>query len=120
MFNKTGKDFLEIINTFKRKNVIVENAPKRNIPASIKETYNLLIKGYTLPDIASLRKMSEAIISMQIETIIEYEPSVDISKLFSGKLLEKIMNEIKKGYADMKELRKRLPIEAGYPYIRIF
>ena len=119
MFNKTGKDFLEIINIYMKEKVIEKNTPKRDIPPSIKETYNLLIKGYSLPAIASLRKMSEAIISMQIETIIEYEPSVDITKLFAGKLLEKIMNEIRKGYSDIKDLRKRLPIEAGYPYIRI-
>jgi len=63
--------------------------------------------------------MSDAVISMQIETIVEYEPSVDISKLFEGKLLETILNEIRKGYTDMKELRERLPREASYPYIRI-
>ena len=56
---------------------------------------------------------------MQIETIIEYEPSVDITNLFEKKLLEKILNEIKKGYNDMKDLRERLPYNAGYPYIRI-
>jgi ATP-dependent DNA helicase RecQ len=119
MFNKTGKDFLEIINIYRKEKVVVENAPKRNIPPSIKETYNLLIKGYSLPAIASLRKMSDAVISMQIETIVEYEPSVDITKLFEGTLLATIMNEIKKGYSDMKDLRERLPREAGYPYIRI-
>ena len=119
MFNKTGNDFLEIINIYRKEKVIVKNAPKREIPPSIKETYNLLIKGYTLPAIASIRKMSDAVISMQIETIVEYEPSVDITKLFGGKLLETIMNEIRKGYTDMKDLRERLPREAGYPYIRI-
>ena len=109
MFNKTGKDFLEIINTYRKERVTVKTSPKRDIPPSIKETYNLLIKGYSLPAIASLRKMSDAVISMQIETIIEYEPSVDITKLFEGPLLETIMNEIKKGYSDMKDLRERLP-----------
>jgi ATP-dependent DNA helicase RecQ len=119
MFNKTGKDFLEIINIYRKEKVIEKNTPKKDIPPSIKETYNLLIKGYSLPAIASLRKMSDAVISMQIETIVEYEPSVDISKLFEGTLLETIMNEIRKGYSDMKNLRERLPREAGYPYIRI-
>ena len=119
MFNKTGKDFLEIINIYRKEKVIEKNTPKKDIPPSIKETYNLLIKGYSLPAIASLRKMSDAVISMQIETIVEYEPSVDISKLFEGTLLETIMNEIRRGYSDMKNLRERLPREAGYPYIRI-
>jgi ATP-dependent DNA helicase RecQ len=119
MFNKTGKDFLEIINSYRKEKVTVKTESKRDIPHSIKETYNLLIKGYSLTAIASLRKMSDAVISMQIETIIEYEPSVDITKLFEGPLLETIMNEIKKGYSDMKDLRGRLPEEAGYPFIRI-
>jgi predicted transcriptional regulator len=119
MFNKAGKDFLEIIELFNREKPVVKAAPIRNIPPSIKETYNLLIKGYALPAIASLRKMSDAVISMQIETIIEYEPSVDITKLYEGDLLETILNEISKGYTEMKELRERLPKEAGYPYIRI-
>ncbi|MDR3666916.1 MAG: HRDC domain-containing protein, partial [Ignavibacteriaceae bacterium] len=119
MFNKTGKDFLEIINSLRKVKVVVQSSPKREIPASIKETYNLLIKGYSLSAIASLRKMSDAVISMQIETIIEYEPTVDIAKLFDGKMLETIMSEIRKGYSDIKELRERLPREAGYAYIRI-
>jgi ATP-dependent DNA helicase RecQ len=119
MFNKTGKDFLEVIKIFDKEKAVVKTTPKRNIPPSIIETYNLLIKGYTLTAIASLRKMSEAVISMQIATIIEYEPSVDITKLYEGKMLDTIMTEIRKGYSDMKELRARLPIMAGYPFIRI-
>ncbi|MDR3669165.1 MAG: helicase-related protein, partial [Ignavibacteriaceae bacterium] len=119
MFNKTGKDFLEIINSLRKEKVVVQSAPRREIPASIKETYNLLIKGYSLSAIASLRKMSDAVISMQIETIIEYEPTVDIAKLFDGKMWETIMSEIKKGFTDIRELRERLPRDAGYAYIRI-
>jgi ATP-dependent DNA helicase RecQ len=119
MFNKTGNDFLEIINAFRKEKVVIKSELKKEIPPSIKETYNLLIKGYSLSAIASLRKMSDAVISMQVETIIEYEPSVDITKLFVGSLMETIMNEIKKGYTDMKELRERLPGDAGYPFIRI-
>jgi ATP-dependent DNA helicase RecQ len=119
MFNKTGKDFLEVIKIFDKEKAVVKTTPKRNIPPSIIETYNLLINGYTLTAIASLRKMSEAVISMQIATIIEYEPSVDITKLYEGKMLDTIMTEIRKGYSDMKELRARLPIMAGYPFIRI-
>jgi ATP-dependent DNA helicase RecQ len=119
MFNKTGNDFLEIINAFLQEKSVKKNVGKKEIPSSIKETYNLLIKGYSMPDIASLRKMPDAVISMQIETIIEYEPSVDITKLFEKALMDLIMDEIKKGNTDMKELRGRLPKEAGYPVIRI-
>jgi len=121
MFNKIGVEFLEVLNTYMDSKIISGNvhAVKKEIPPSIKETYNLLIKGYSLSAIASLRKMSDSVISMQIETIVEYEPTVDISRLFDKTLLETIMDEIRKGFMDLKDLKERLPHEAGYPLIRI-
>jgi len=121
MFNKIGVEFLEVLYTYMDEKRNPENISviKKDIPPSIKETYNLLIKGYSLSAIASLRKMSDSVISMQIETIIEYEPAVDITRLFDKTLLESIMAEIQKGFMDLKDLKTRLPHEAGYPLIRI-
>jgi ATP-dependent DNA helicase RecQ len=121
MFNKLGKGLLEIVNEFlnRKEQINISEAEARTIPQNIKETNNLLLKGYTLKDIASLRKLSEAVISMQIETILEYEPSTDTTQLFEGNSIELILNEIKNGYADLKELKKRLPQEITYPMIRI-
>ena len=82
MFNKIGREFLDGIESFKKKNTEVkQNASlltkeNREMPQNIKETYILLKKGYPLNSIASLRNLSEAVISMQIETIIEYEPGI--------------------------------------------
>jgi hypothetical protein len=56
---------------------------------------------------------------MQIETILEYEPSTDINHLFGGNSFELIIKEIKNGFIDLKELKKRLPDEITYPMIRI-
>ncbi len=117
MFNKIGKEFLEVLNTGTERQK--KSGPVEKIPPNIKETFNLLKKGYGLKDIASLRKLSGAVISMQIESIIEYEPSVNISHLFEKNQLEMIINELKKGFDDLKELKKRLPDEITYPLIRI-
>jgi len=73
-----------------------------------------------LKDIASLRKLSEAVISMQIETIIEYEPSIDISHLVKDEIVEKLRVPVKNGIKDLKSLKRLFP-EGGvsYPEIRI-
>jgi ATP-dependent DNA helicase RecQ len=115
MFNKIGEDFLEIINSFS----FEAGSSKKEIPPNLKETYLLLKKGYHLAEIASTRKLSEAVISMQIETIIEFEPGVDINKLFQNLDLTYILDEIKKGFTDLKSLKERLNIEVSFPLLRI-
>ena len=121
MFNKLGIDLQEIINEFvKRKDI--QEKPKsesRAIPQNIKETYNLLTQGYSLADIASLRQLSEAVISMQIETILEYEPSVDVIHLYVNDSFNLVMKEIEKEFVDLKDLKQRLPEEVSFPLIRI-
>jgi len=119
MFNKAGKEFLETIHTFSEKPVNKITEIKGEVPNNIKETLSLLKKGYTLQDIASLRKLSEAVISMQVETIIEYQPDTDVQHLFEKEHFAIITNEIKKGFSDLKDLKKRLPDKIGYPLLRI-
>ena len=96
-----------------------QNSDAKKIPTSIKETYELLRKGFSLKDISSLRKLSEEVISMQIETILEYDPNIEIINLFDVKLKEMIESEMNKGYSDLKELKSRLPSYATYAMIRI-
>ncbi len=120
MFNKIGEDFLEIIRNYKDEpKSSLTSAQERIIPANIQETYSLLKKGYTLKDISQLRKISEAIISMQIESIIEYEPEINIEHLFNLNELKKIKSEIEKGYDDLKDLKLRLENSITYPMLRI-
>ncbi len=123
MFNKIGKEFLEGIKNFKQKNGhgtdTIQKKENKELPQNIKETYILLKKGYPLNSIASLRNLSEAVISMQIETIIEYEPDINIKNLIGEKDINKINSEIEKGFTDLKDLKKRLPEEISYPLIRI-
>ena len=117
MFNKIGNDFLEAITRYSENEVNTEN--KIDIPQNIKETFNLLKKKYTLKEIAQLRKLSEPVISMQIETILEYYPDSQIDFLFEPESYNRIKEEIKKGYSSLKELKKRLPSNITYAQIRI-
>ena len=121
MFNKIGEEFLEAINNFdnEKNNAPAKQTTSGNLPANIRETYSLLKKGYRLKEMAQLRKVSESIISMQIETILEFDPEINIVHLFNSNELKKINSEIEKGYDDLKGLKERLDNSVSYPMLRI-
>ena len=56
---------------------------------------------------------------MQVETIIEYEPGVNISSLIDKDDLQLITEEIKNGSTSLKELKEKLPAKITFPQIRI-
>jgi len=117
MMNKVGDEFLEVINSY---SVLSEQSGNnREIPANIKETYNLLQKKYSLKEIAQLRKLSEPVISMQVETILEYDKSCDVNYLFDKDNYELITGEIRKGFSSLKDLKERLPSKITFAQIRI-
>ncbi len=119
MYNKIGEDFLKIINNYKTKRNKTITTGRKEMPSNIQETYKLIKQGYRLPEIISLRKTDEAIISMQIETIIEYEPEIDLKNILDEQTFDNIKSESLKGYKDLRELKKRLPQEYSYGIIRI-
>jgi ATP-dependent DNA helicase RecQ len=119
MFNKVGNDFLELINSYDTGKVTSKAAAEIIIPQNILETYNLLQKKYSLQEIAKLRKLNEAVISMQIETIIGYLPDTDISSIISKDKMNLISDNFKKGKKGLKELKDALPKDFSYPEIRI-
>jgi ATP-dependent DNA helicase RecQ len=120
MFNKVGNDFLEIINSLEQKESKSKTQIKeRELPQNIVETKKLLQNKYTLKEIAETRKLSEAVISMQIETIVEFQPDIEISSLIREEILQTILNEASKGFDNLKELKERLPSKITYPEIRI-
>ena len=120
MFSKMGEEILEAVNEFLSDSTEkLESEQNKNIPQNILETFHLLEKGYSLKDIASLRKLAEPVISMQIETIIEFQPDINISHLFQNGILEMIKSEVEQGYTNIKELKERLPKEISYSLIRI-
>jgi ATP-dependent DNA helicase RecQ len=120
MFNKLGNDFLEIIKAYKPTELQrQETKITRELPQNIVETKKLIQKKYTLKEIAETRKLSEAVISMQVETIVEFEPHIDISSLIKKETLQAILEEAEKGFENLKELKERLPSRINYPEIRI-
>jgi len=56
---------------------------------------------------------------MQIESLFEYFPKLDISSIIKKHELELIEKEIKKGIDDIKELKQLLPPFFSYGKIRI-
>jgi ATP-dependent DNA helicase RecQ len=119
MFNKVGNDFLEAINSKGTSSISKTETTAAIIPQNIIETYNLLQKKYSLQEIAKLRKLNEAVISMQIETIIGYLPETDISSIISKEKMEIIIENFRKGIKGLKELKEVLPKDFTYPQIRI-
>ncbi|MBK7630431.1 MAG: RecQ family ATP-dependent DNA helicase [Ignavibacteriales bacterium] len=119
MFNKVGNDFLEVINSFGSVNVDKKGMAAIIIPQNIIETHNLLQKKYSLQEIAKLRKLNEAVISMQIETIISYLPETNISSIITTDKLNLITEKYRKGITGLKELKEVLPKDLSYPQIRI-
>ena len=120
MFNKIGNDFLEIINSFKPGQILkMSTKNSKELPLNIVETKKLLQKKYTLKEIAETRKLSEAVISMQVETIIEFEPLIDTSSLIKKETVQTILEEAEKGFENLKDIKERLPSKITYPEIRI-
>jgi len=119
MFNKLGNDFLEILTNFEPDDVKKEMNTKSGLPPNIIETKKLVEKKYTLKEIAETIKLSEAVISMQIETLVEYNPDIDLSSLIKKEILTMIIEEASKHYDNLRELKERLPARITYPEIRI-
>jgi ATP-dependent DNA helicase RecQ len=120
MFNKIGNDFLEIINDFIKNDPVKTAGKEENtLPKNIYKTYELLLRKYSLQSISELRKLSEAVISMQIETILEYKPETDIGFLFEDEIFEMIKKQVETGYGNLKDLKEKLPTSVPYSLIRI-
>ncbi|MBU2493672.1 MAG: RecQ family ATP-dependent DNA helicase [Bacteroidetes bacterium] len=115
LFNKIGEEFIEIIKEESDKTKIGE----KHVPDNIVKTLELINKKYSLSDICSLTKLPEAVLSMQIETILEYYPDTNILSLIPKNELELIKSEINNGITDLKELKNMLPNSISYGKIRI-
>jgi len=122
MYTKLGNAFLEIIEGFETSDeTLFSELPsnRKSLPSSITETYQLVQKGFTLMEIAKTRKLAEPVISMQVETILEYFPETDISSLLPDELYQQIAAQAQKGFTTLKELKKRLPEFISYAALRV-
>lgn len=124
MYNKIGDDFVKTINSFLDKysktndNDLDFSVTAGGIPANLSETLHLIKKGYSLSEIAKTRKIDEAVISLQVETILEVIPNLDLSRLIDNNSFIKIQSEYKKGNKQMKDIKKVFP-ELSYAEIRV-
>ncbi len=120
MFNKIGEDILEVIHEFKLTNrELFEKNDKTKLPENLQKTYELLLQKQSLENIASLSKLPEAVISMQIESLLDYFPKLDITSVIKKHEIELIEKEIKNGIEEIKELKDRLPSFITFGKIRI-
>lgn len=116
MFNKVGNDFLEIIQSYLKEN---KSDSQKNLPQNVQETFQLLNKNFSLKEIAGIRKLDEAIISMQIETIMSYYPETDITSILNESDLKIIETAMNQGYENLRELKDKLNGKYSVPLLRI-
>ncbi len=114
MFNKIGSDLIEEIKIFEEK-----NNKDKNLPPNVNETLRLLKEGYSLNAISKIRKLSDTVVSMHVESILELNPELEINNLLDNEITNTINHELNKGFVNLKDLKERLPHEITYPMIRI-
>lgn len=116
MFNKFGLELIEVVNEFKKETGRKQNT---NIPEHLLNTISLIEKGYSLFEISNIKKLPEAVISFEIESIIEFNPSIDISKILDKKDYKMIKDSIDDYDVNLKIIKEKLPNKISYAQIRI-
>jgi len=119
MFNKVGEDFLFVIKEFLKRSENQKLPKKTSVPKDLTQTISLIKKGYRLEDIANIMKLPVSLVSLQIESILEYQPDILIEKLFDPKELQQIQVKLNTSNLDIKELKEELPHNISYAKIRI-
>jgi ATP-dependent DNA helicase RecQ len=119
MFNKIGEDFLSSINESGSKEQLDKKLSEKHIPKNILQILELVQKKYSLSEISSLTKLSESILSIQIETLLGTKPELEIDHLYEKEELNKIRIKIDEGISDLKTLRQELDNKISYAKLRI-
>jgi ATP-dependent DNA helicase RecQ len=119
IFNKIGEDFINAIKESTDSTALSKKLKQNKIPDNIKQILELVQKKYSLKDIASLTKLPESVVSLQIETLLEVIPELEVNHLFATEEYEIICDEISKGLTDIKLLRESTGGKISYAKIRI-
>lgn len=119
MYFKIGENILETIKEFNSSLENLKKIKKVNLPEPTIKVHDLIKKGYSLNEIVSLTKLPEAVVSMQIESLIKFFPELNLDKLIPQRELEVIKKEIEKGCNQLKSLKEVLPNSISYGKIRI-
>ena len=117
MYNKLGIEILECIAENNQKS----DSEKKllDLPKHIFQTYKLVTKGYSLKEISNLLKLPESIVSLQIESIIGFNPEGNYEKLIPKTEFDEIYRKILSPTEDIKEIKKKIPSQISYSMIRV-
>ncbi len=118
IINKIGDDLIEAVKSFVNRNKLISDG--NQMPVELLSLNNLILKGYSLSDIARLKKVSEAVLAIQIETLIKYQPNITIYSLIERNKIKEILKVLKEGlFTELKEIKAELPSSVSYAEIRI-
>lgn len=117
-YNKIGEEIIFAINEYQK------NFPKDKLTKALPENLSflktMLDKKYSLQDVSRITKLSSAVISLQIESLLEYDKNLDIKNILNPKTIKIIKEIIRKNHnANLKEIKSLLPNEISYAEIRI-
>ncbi|PJA96669.1 MAG: hypothetical protein CO129_05340 [Ignavibacteriales bacterium CG_4_9_14_3_um_filter_34_10] len=74
---------------------------------------------YSLNQIANKLKLSESVVSVQIESLIKFYPDTDIKSLVPHEKINMIKKTLEKGITNIKSIRESLNERVSYGEIRI-
>jgi ATP-dependent DNA helicase RecQ len=114
MYNKIGEEFLHEIKKFNE-----QKDTKQKIPKEFESLYNLVSQKYTLSQIANKLRLSESVVSVQIESLIKFYPDTDIKSLVPYEKINMIKKTLEKGITNIKSIRESLNERVSYGEIRI-
>ena len=115
VFHKIGEDILFTIKEFLKSHA--NNAEnKEEVKGNLATIKKLVNNGYSLEEISGLLKISDHLISLQIESLLTYDTATDISKLIQKKEVDLISSKIDEGITELKELKQELP---GITYAKL-
>lgn len=117
MFNKIGVEFIEIIKEHKLHSKSASTSTE--LPQHIHQTYELVLKGYSLNEISRFQKLPESIVSIQLETIISYYPDLNYDRLIPKQTVNDIKEVINECGENLKDIKEKLGIKVSYAEIRI-
>ncbi len=116
-FNKIGDDILFSINLFLKSHEETSKV-KDTLPKNLLSTQKLISKGYDLDEICSLLKLSDHLVAIQIESLIHFDSSLDITSLITKQELDLITKKINEGFNNLRDLKEELK-NISYAKLRI-
>lgn len=119
MFNKIGEQILATIKESQSDSSLKEMIRRKKLPENILPTLELIRKRYSLEDICKLTKLSDTLLSLQIESLLAAIPDLEVDYLYDKNQLSEINLKINEGITDIKKLKEALNNKISYSLLRI-